>query len=285
MCDGRDAAFPSLRTPRVPVIEHAEVRTMSERSRFNPTDRFTGLAEIYARCRPSYPPRAIDYVVDRSGLKEQSVLVDVGCGTGISSRLFAARGMTVIGIEPNAEMRTTAAASETEAADPRVTYLEGRAESTGLPVGIADAVMAAQAFHWFEPESSLRESHRILKSSGWVILLWNERDEQDPFTAAFGDVIRTAPSAAAVEIPRSQAGSELASCPLFREYERVTFGNEQTLDEEGLLGRAFSASYAPREAGAAATWAERLGAVFDQYQREGQVVIRYLTTIHMARRD
>ena len=78
---------------------------MAELSRFNSTVRFTGLSDIYAKYRPGYPVEALDFICSRCGLRDDSVLVDVGCGTGISSRQFAARGYQVIGIEPNAEMR------------------------------------------------------------------------------------------------------------------------------------------------------------------------------------
>ena len=171
---------------------------MTELSTENPTGRFTGLAETYARFRPSYPPHAIDFIMARCGLSLDSRLVDVGCGTGIASRLFAARGLTVIGIEPNTDMRCTAASAD-YGAEPSVIYREGRAEATGLPAAYADVVLSAQAFHWFEPVATLCEFHRILKPDGWAILMWNERDERDPATAAYGDVIRMARDAAAIE--------------------------------------------------------------------------------------
>jgi SAM-dependent methyltransferase len=258
---------------------------MAKLSRFNPTGRFTGLAEGYAKYRPSYPPEALEFILRRCGLASGSVLVDVGCGTGISSRLFAGEGLSVIGIEPNAEMRASAEAAEKE--DPPFlgpVYRDGRAEATGLAAGSADAVLAAQAFHWFEPEAALREFHRILKAGGWAILLWNERQESDPFTAAYGAVIRTSPDAASVEMPRARAGEHLLNSPLFQDSERAVFRNHQRLDEEGLLGRAFSASYAPREPGPAAEFAAALRSVFARYQDEGAVVLRYETSVYLGRR-
>src|SRR5262249_39734363 len=162
--------------------------TESELIKKNPTGRFTGLSEIYSKYRPSYPREAIDRIIECCELNGRSTLVDVGCGTGISSRLFAERGVPVVGIEPNAEMRTAASAHPSgEGVAP--SYQEGQAESTGLPDRVADAVMAAQAFHWFRSEAALAEFHRILKPGGWVILLWNERDERDEFTAAYGAII------------------------------------------------------------------------------------------------
>jgi SAM-dependent methyltransferase len=84
----------------------------------------------------------------------------------------------VIGIEPNMEMRSAAVEKTRDvASDLNITYRASRAESTGLPTKAADAVLSAQAFHWFEPVATLREFHCILKPPCWAILMWNERDE------------------------------------------------------------------------------------------------------------
>src|SRR5262245_22728579 len=64
---------------------------MSDLSKQNPLDRFSGLAEVYARCRPDYPDAALDYVVERCALGPDTLTVDVGAGTGISARLLALR--------------------------------------------------------------------------------------------------------------------------------------------------------------------------------------------------
>ncbi len=249
-----------------------------------PTERFTGLAQIYSRCRPSYPAEAVDFILNRCGLYAGQVLVDVGCGTGISSRLFAGHGLKVIGIEPNDDMRRQAEAEPSPPGQPTPIYRCGTAEATGLDDAVADAVLAAQAFHWFEPTRALAEFRRILRPGGWVISMWNERDEADTFTAAYGAIIRTAPEAAAVELPRGRAGDVLLESPFFEEARRDVFSNRQVLDEEGLLGRAFSASYAPHEGAAAEQFAAALRALFQQCQREDRVELRYKTSVYTARR-
>jgi SAM-dependent methyltransferase len=259
---------------------------MADLTSLNPLGRFTGLAETYARFRPTYPAHAIEFIMAQCGLAQGSLVVDVGCGTGIASRLLAARGIDVIGIEPNTEMRCVAAASrEPEGSGPAVVYRAGQAESTGLPAESAAAVLSAQAFHWFEPVATLHEFHRILKPEGWAVLMWNERDERDPATAAYGEVIRTAREAGSVEGYRvRRAGHVLRASPLFQRAEQIAFNNMQPLDEEGLLGRAFSASYAPREADKRDEWATRLRRVFRECQQDGRVLLRYRTSIYLAQR-
>jgi SAM-dependent methyltransferase len=253
-------------------------------SRYNPVERFTGLAGAYDKYRPSYPAAALDFIVQRSGLNTASVLVDVGSGTGISSRLFAARGIRVVGIEPNDDMRALAASVPIPTSQPTPEYRKGNAETTGLSNGFATAVLSAQAFHWFDPAVALPEFHRILQPDGWVALMWNERDETDPFTAAYGAVIRTAKDAATVEGPRGRAGDPLLVHPLFEAGERVRFAGEQEVDEEGALGRAFSASYAPRAPAEVEAWTAGLRQVFAAHQRDGRATLRYETTVYLARR-
>ncbi len=257
---------------------------MSNLSQCDPTGRFTGLADLYARCRPTYPDEAVDFILTHCGLGPQSLLVDVGCGTGISTRLFAGRGIPVLGVEPNAEMLAKAQREAGPANGPRPEYRTGRAEATGLPDASADAVLAAQAFHWFDAPAALREFHRILRPGGWVVLLWNERDEADPFTAAYGEVFRRDPKAAALEAARGAAGEPLLTCPLFTRTERVLFRHAQELDVEGVLGRAFSASYVPREPHAAAAFAEAMRAAVRRFARDGQVTLHYATSVYVGQR-
>jgi SAM-dependent methyltransferase len=257
---------------------------MSDLSGSNPIGRFTGLADLYAQYRPNYPTDAIDFIIGHCDLHAGSVLVDVGCGTGISSRLFADRGLNVIGIEPNSEMRDSAEHELTPLGVPRPVYRDGTAEATGLEDAVADAVLSAQAFHWFEARTALQEFHRILKPEGWVVLMWNVRDAGDEVTAAYGQVIQAFPNAAGIEGPRRRAGSPLLESTLFQKAQRLAFINKQPLDEAGILGRAFSASYAPKDQAGVEKSTEALREVFRLYQKDGHVTLVYQTSVYLAQK-
>src|SRR5438874_13457876 len=106
--------------------------------------RFDGLANIYDRHRPNYPDAALDFIRDHCSLTPGQSVVDVGCGTGIATRQLAARGLAVIGVDPNAQMRAIAESTPVPVGIPIPIYRDGRADATGLPDGSADLVLAAQ---------------------------------------------------------------------------------------------------------------------------------------------
>ena len=206
-----------------------------------PTERFTGRAQAYAAHRPSYGDDVIAFVLE--GLGDVPRVADLGAGTGISSRLLAVRGAQVLAVEPNAAMRSAAGRT------PLVTWVDGTAETTTLADGSVDAATAFQAFHWFASDAALAEIVRIVRPGGVAALVVNERDAADPFTAAYGDIVRRY-----AEDDTEQRRQD--SLEVFRrlpgQCESRLFRNQQTLDVAGLLGRTRSTSYLPREGALAA---------------------------------
>ena len=125
-----------------------------------PKSRFTSRVENYVRYRPRYPDALLELLHQAWGLTPETVIADVGSGTGLLSRLFLENGNEVFGIEPNAAMRE--AGEEYLAGFPRFHSLAGAAEATTLADASMDAVVAGQAFHWFEPVAARAEFQRIL---------------------------------------------------------------------------------------------------------------------------
>ena len=257
---------------------------MIDPSKHRPVERFEGLAAIYDRHRPDYPVPALQYILTRTGMTHGSRLVDVGCGTGISSRLMAAQDLEVVGVEPNADMRRQAERTPCPSGvAPK--YCEGRAEATGLPDHFANTVLAAQAFHWFAPPAALAEFTRILKPGGWIALIWNEPDRNDAATDEFMRIQELhSPESDVARRVQSKTGELLLTWPGLEQAKLVEFAHSQKLDREGLRGRALSASYAPKSAISKTRLGEDLDRLFDRFQIDDVMELRYRTPVYSAQK-
>ena len=135
---------------------------MAKDQHTDPLGYFTGLADLYSAFRPGYPAAAMAWMA--AGLPRPLRTADVGCGTGISSRLLAAQGVSVIGVEPNADMLDEARRRTPPEFD--IDYRAGDAEHLPLEDSSVHLVLCAQAFHWFDAEAALREFHRVVAPGG-----------------------------------------------------------------------------------------------------------------------
>lgn len=146
-------------------------------------------AGVYERSRPSYPLAALAALADALPLEAGRTVVDLGAGTGKFTRLLALTGAEVLAVEPVREMRETLAELL-----PGVAVSAGTAEATGLPDGCADAVVAAQSWHWFDGRAALAEVRRLLRPGGALALVWNTYDTSVPWVRDFQDIyFRLAP--------------------------------------------------------------------------------------------
>lgn len=246
----------------------------------DPTRRFSSRVENYVKYRPGYPPVIVDLLRSECGLREHAVIADVGSGTGILAELLLKSGYTVLGVEPNAEMR--AAGDRLLESYPGFTSVAATAEQTSLPDHSVDAVAAGQAFHWFDQTRARAEFARIVRRGGWVVLIWNERrPDATPFLAAYEQLLQQyAPDYANVshrQVDDSVIGPFFAPSG----YKLRTFPNVQSFDFEGLTGRLLSSSYAP-DAGHPnhEPMITALRTIFDTYQQNGRVAFEYDTQVY-----
>ncbi len=236
------------------------------------TERFEDRATDYVAGRPSYPAAALDALFDGMGDARDVFAVDLGAGTGISSRLLAERGAQVLAIEPNQAMR--------EAAEPhpRVEWIAGTAEWTGLDEASVDLVTAFQAFHWFDHVKALREMVRIVRPGGRAAVVYNERDERDPFAAAYGELVRTYETDE-TERRRTEGLEAFAAFEGWHVRRRIEVRNEQPLDLAGVLARARSTSYLPKTGPKADELHAAVRALFAQHEHAGRVVMAMRTIV------
>jgi SAM-dependent methyltransferase len=199
---------------------------------------FDSGAAAYERGRPSYPATAVDLVVEELGIGPGVRVVDLGAGTGKWARLLVERGARVIAVEPVAGMR-----AELEAAVPEAEPIDASAESVPLPDGSADAVTAAQAFHWFDASVALGECARLLRVGGGLAMVWNERDGSVPWVAELNAIMRGPRGGVPAYEEHVDWAAVVAADGRFSPLEHRAVGSAQDMDEAMLLDRVSSTSY------------------------------------------
>ncbi|HLM61240.1 MAG TPA: methyltransferase domain-containing protein [Pyrinomonadaceae bacterium] len=244
----------------------------------NTVERFSNRVENYVKYRPGYPKEILDLFTTKMNLREDSIVADIGSGTGISAKLFLENGNPVFGVEPNRAMRE---AAENFLEDyPNFRSVNGTAENTSLENESIDFVVAAQAFHWFEESKTRREFERILKDDGFIALIWNERRLDT--TAFLKDyerlLVEFGTDYAAV---RHENITKETLRNFFRaDFEEAVFSNSQTVDFDGLRGRMLSSSYIPSEESPRfAEMIKNLESLFAEHAENGKIQILYDTKI------
>jgi len=197
---------------------------------------FSAGADAYQRARPAYAADAVARLAERLRIGASSRVVDLGAGTGKLTAQLVPTGAELIAIEPVAEMR-----AHLHPALPAVRVVAGAAEAIPLADASVDAVVVAQAFHWFDGPAALRETHRVLRPGGGLGLVWNARDrsgwagELARMVDAYGDAIRRHET--------EQWLGEFTPEGGFTPLEREEFDNTQEVDEQQTLDRVASTSF------------------------------------------
>lgn len=256
---------------------------ISDQGSFNatrdPTLRFSDRVQHYVKYRPGYPAALVELLVQECGLRPESVVADIGSGTGLLARLFLEYGNQVFAVEPNQEMR--AAAERLLARNPRFASIAASAEASTLPSRSVDFVTVGQAFHWFHQEAAVGEFRRILRPGGWIVLVWNDRQtDTTPFLRGYEALLHRF-SVDYRSVNHKRFGPEDFREVLGPGLRSAAFASVQVLDYDGLEGRLLSSSYAPapghpeHEPMLAA-----LRVLFDKHAADGIVELRYTTQVY-----
>ncbi|MEE9253255.1 MAG: class I SAM-dependent methyltransferase [Thermodesulfobacteriota bacterium] len=249
-----------------------------------PTERFTSRAALYHRYRPSYPPAVLELLREECALEPDSVVADIGSGTGKLTELFLEFGSTVFSVEPNAAMREAAVSNY--GGNPRFISVEGAAENTSLPSQSVDLAAVGHSFHWFDPIAARREFGRILRPVCIAALIWNDRrDSSTPFLTDYEALLQKYGTDYGAVNPKKAATDTALIASFFggEDFDTAVFFNYQDFDFEGLLGRVRSSSYTPAEGeeGWAAMTTELL-AIFQKHESGGLVRFEYDTRVYFG---
>ena len=246
------------------------------------TKNFSGRAEDYTTGRPAYAKEFIEYLYGKGGMTEESVIADIGSGTGKFAKQLLEKGSKVFCVEPNDDMRNTAIKELQDFAG--FTAVSGTASVTTLPGESVDFATTAQAFHWFDVEEFQKECKRILKSNGMAILIWNMRDMD-------------------AELNRECHAIYKTFCPRFKgfgggiekdderirkffsdKYERLVFENPLFYDKETFIKRSLSGSYSLKEGeGKYEKYITALEEFFDKHAAEGILTMPNQTVAYIGK--
>lgn len=245
-------------------------------------NRFDGKSEVYSLHRPGYPEDLIPTLELELGLNKDSVIADIGSGTGKLSRIFLENGNPVYCVEPNSEMRDRSKEDLSEFS--RVSIHEGTAEETGLPENSADFIVVGQAFHWFDIEPAKKEFKRVLRSGGSVILVWNERvSKKTGINADYERICKKYSKGY-----HKSGGRELEPDFHLSFYESdartLTLPNPQAMNFEGLKGRYMSASYSLKKGDRGyGVMLKHLKKAFEDNKKGSHVVLEQQTRVYIGK--
>ena len=243
------------------------------------TERFSERVTNYVKYRPTYPASVPEQLMAAGILSGDSVIADIGSGTGLSSLVFLHKGFIVYGVEPNKEMRE--AGDEFLKDEEGFVSYDGTAEATGLADHSVDMIIAGQAFHWFDQEKAKIEFKRILKPGGYVVLIWNDRrPDSTDFLRAYEDLLKMFGTDYAKVNHRNINEDHFDLFFGKDKWKMFSVENHQDFNFEGLKGRLFSSSYVPAEDHPDSPFMiSVLKKIFLRYQEEGTVRFEYDTKV------
>ncbi len=198
---------------------------------------FSAGAAPYHRARPAYPDDAVRFLAETLSIDSGKRVVDLGAGTGKFTSCLINTGAQIVAVEPVEDMRR-----HIPSAAPAALVLAGTAEALPLTDGCADAVVAAQAFHWFDGRRALAEIRRVLVPGGGLALVWNARDRSRAWVAALSDIV-DAYGDAIRRHETEQWKGEFSADRGFSALELATFPNPQEVNEDQVVDRVASTSF------------------------------------------
>jgi SAM-dependent methyltransferase len=195
---------------------------------------FGPAADLYDQVRPTYPAEAVAWGLEPLGPGRWRV-ADIGAGTGIMTRVLVSLDQDVVAIEPDQLMRERLMVTT-----PGAEAVPGSAEDLPLADGDLDAAVAAQSYHWFDPQRAHPELGRVIRPGGVFVAIWNERDESAPWVKAYSITIEgdRGPN----EVPRDD-DSGLSFGDLFAPAETRLFHHSVSTTPDSLVALMRSRSY------------------------------------------
>jgi len=238
------------------------------------------MGEVYTKFRPSYPQAFIEYLHSRVGIGMDSVVADIGSGTGILTKQLLDLCKKVFAVEPNSDMRAVAEVGLSVCSN--FSSINGTAENTTLDDNCVDFITVAQAFHWFNKKQFETECRRILRPKGKVTLVWNSRDFSSEAVKENEQINkRYCPNFKGFSggiFGMNMENDDRFDDFFLGNYDLRVFQNDLTFSLDNFIGRALSASYALKEDDENfSAYIDELTESFYRYSIDGQYIMPNIT--------
>ena len=244
------------------------------------TQRFSNRVDDYIKYRPKYPVEIIAILKQYIGLNANSIITDIGAGTGFLTELFLNNGNKTFAIEPNEAMRL--GCKTLYGNSPYLFTIDGNAENTTLPNHSVDMIVAAQAFHWFDQQKAKAEFSRILKTGGNIVLVWNARKDELDFSREYDNILSRHIAEYTTLDHRNVSDKNIETFFAPAKMSKAILSNEQVFNWESFRGRTLSSSYVPKEGRVYEIIMDELKQLFDVHQQNGQVKFEYDTLVYWS---
>lgn len=199
---------------------------------------YQSAVEHYERGRPSYPDDSVSFLVKELEIGPGSNVVELGAGTGKFTDLLVFTGAEITAVEPVPAMREALARN-----CPTVAVLDGTAEAIPVADAAADALVVAQAFHWFDSERALPEIHRVLRDGARLGLIWNIRDEASDWSERLTAIFDRLSGPDAPRYKHSRWRKVFESTDLFGPLHHWVAYHVHEVSRQAFIDRVMSVSY------------------------------------------
>jgi ubiquinone/menaquinone biosynthesis C-methylase UbiE len=242
-----------------------------------PTKIYSSKAAKYAKYRWGYSLQAIETIIRVAHVYEQSVVADIGAGTGMVIKYFLGRVKHIYAVEPNDEMRKIA---EDELSDcGKCSVINGQAEDIPLEDQSIDLITVAQEIHWFDPELTKREFLRILKPNGWLAIIRNNGVDKK-LNEAIGRLYVVENGVDLTILANRPEQKPMSFYYGHEDIHQMTYGFDEEQNWEEFIGSLLSASYMPDESHPLYRKLPRASrAVFDEFSEDGELRVRGQTVL------